>query len=92
MNIATECNSQIATTLSKQDEETPETSVCSKIMLAQNFIQSRFAAHMNEHGISFATSEECNVHLSIFATKDAFINEHNAQSGSYLVGHNKFST
>ena len=69
-----------------------QTTACSEFMLAQNFMQSRFAAHMNEHGLSFATSEEYNVRLSIFATKDAFINEHNAQNGSYLVGHNKFST
>ena len=48
-----------------------QTTACSEFMLAQNFMQSRFAAHMNEHGLSFATSEEYNVRLSIFAKKDA---------------------
>ena len=69
-----------------------ETSVCSEIMLAQNFLQSRFAAHMNEFGLSYATSEEYNLRVALFAEKDAFIMEHNAQNGSYTVGHNKFST
>merc|ERR1740138_1414363 len=69
-----------------------QTTACSEFMLAQNFMQSRFAGHMNEFGLSYATTEEYNMRMSIFAEKDAFINEHNAQNGSYLVGHNKFST
>merc|ERR1719454_2063172 len=70
-----------------------ETSACAEFMLAQNFLQSRFASHMNEHGLSFATADEYNMRKTIFAEKDAFINEHNAQNGSnYIVGHNKFST
>ena len=69
-----------------------ETSACSEFMLAQNFLNSRFQAHMNEHGLSFATSDEYNLRLNLFAEKDAFINEHNAQNGSYMLAHNKFST
>jgi hypothetical protein len=69
-----------------------ETSACSQFMLAHNFMNSRFQAHMNEQGLSYATSEEYNLRMSIWAEKDAFINEHNSQNGSYTVGHNKFST
>jgi hypothetical protein len=69
-----------------------ETSACSQFMLAHNFMNSRFQSHMNEHGLSYATSDEYNLRMKIWAEKDAFINEHNSQNGSYIVGHNKFST
>merc|ERR1719305_1411881 len=54
-----------------------ETQACAEFAVAQNFMQSHFQAHMNENGLSYATSEEYNLRMSIFAEKDAFINEHN---------------
>jgi C1A family cysteine protease len=65
---------------------------CNEFQLAQNFMKTRFNAHMMEHGLNFATAAEFNTRMTIFAEKDAFINEHNAQNGSYRLGHNKFST
>jgi C1A family cysteine protease len=47
---------------------------------------------MMENGLSYATDAEYNVRMKIFAEKDAFIQEHNAQNGSYMLAHNKFST
>jgi hypothetical protein len=69
-----------------------EMSGCAEYGLAANVLNGHFNEHMMEHGLSYATKEEYNVRRNIFAEKDAFINEHNAQNGSFFLGHNKFST
>ena len=51
-----------------------------------------FNQHMTEQGLSFATIEEYHARRQIFAKKDRFINEHNAQNETFELGHNKFST
>jgi cathepsin L len=55
--------------------------------LHQSFIQ-----HISEYGLSYGTKEEYNFRLSLFAQKDAEINEINASQDSFTVGHNMFST
>ena len=55
-------------------------------------LNQRFQAHMSEHGLNFATSEEYAFRLAIFAGKDQLINQHNMKDSSFKLGHNKFST
>lgn len=69
-----------------------ETSSCTDFMLASNFLTSRFNEHMRVHGLSFATVEEYNARMKLFAERDTVINDHNSKNGSYRLGHNKFST
>ena len=69
-----------------------EASACAEFMVAQNFLQARFNEHMSQEGLNFATMEEYNLRMKIFAEKDAFITKHNSQNGSFQLGHNKFST
>ena len=47
---------------------------------------------MSTFGLSYATHEEFEFRRQIFANKDSFINEHNSKNGSFILGHNKFST
>jgi hypothetical protein len=55
-------------------------------------VQTAFVQHMSEYGLSFGTEEEYNLRLSLFAAKDAEINEINASQDSFVLGHNQFST
>lgn len=55
-------------------------------------VQQAFVQHMSEFGLSYGTTEEFQYRLGIYAKKDAFIQETNANQDSFTVGHNKFST
>jgi len=55
-------------------------------------VQQSFMQHMAEYGLSYGTQEELEFRMQIYAKKDAFIKETNAQETSFTVGHNKFST
>jgi hypothetical protein len=51
----------------------------------------KFINYVAEHGKSYGTKEEYNFRKSIFAAKDAEMNQINDEQGSYTLGHNKFS-
>ena len=55
-------------------------------------IQQAFIQHMSTFGISYGTEEEFNFRMSLFAAKDAEINEINATEENFTVGHNFMST
>lgn len=55
-------------------------------------VHQSFIQHVAEYGLSYGTQEEYNFRLSLFAQKDAEINEINASQDSFTVGHNMFST
>ena len=55
-------------------------------------LREKFAAHMENEGLSFGTMEEYEFRFEIFKTKDAEINYWNNQQDSYRLGHNMFST
>ena len=55
-------------------------------------IDTKFVAHIARHGNSYGTIAEYNFRKNRFAEVDAFIEETNAQNGSWVAGHNKFST
>jgi C1A family cysteine protease len=55
-------------------------------------IQQAFIEHMSTHGLSFGTQEEFEFRMSLFAKKDAEINEINATEENFTVGHNFMST
>merc|ERR1719163_1513298 len=65
---------------------------CVEYQAQHHALTVKFQAHMAEQGLFYATTEEYKARMEIFTAKDAFIQEHNAQNGSYLLGHNKFST
>ena len=66
--------------LFKDDQHTPE-------------LKTAYLEHISEHGLNFATQEEFNFRMELFAKKDKFIKEHNAdESQTHEVGHNMFST
>jgi C1A family cysteine protease len=55
-------------------------------------LQQTFVQHMSTYGISYGTEEEFNFRMSLFAKKDAEINEINATEENFTVGHNFMST
>merc|ERR1712086_1028164 len=55
-------------------------------------LQQAFVEHMSTYGISYGTEEEFNFRMSLFAAKDAEINEINATEENFTVGHNFMST
>jgi KDEL-tailed cysteine endopeptidase len=55
-------------------------------------LQQSFMEHVTEYGLNYATEEEYNFRLGLFAAKDAEINEINASQDSFVLGHNQFST
>jgi C1A family cysteine protease len=55
-------------------------------------LQQSFLQHIADYGLSYGTKEEFNFRLSLYAKKDAEINEINASQDSFVVGHNMFST
>jgi len=60
---------------------------------AITLIERSFMTHMSEYGLSYATKEEYAFRLDLFAKKDAFINEMNAdKTNTFELGHNQFST
>ena len=54
-------------------------------------IQTTFMEYIVKYGKSYATVEEYNFRLEVFALKDYQINHHNANSTQWKMGHNKFS-
>jgi len=55
-------------------------------------IETSFMSHMNTHSLSYATTEEYNFRLAIFAETDAAYNTINESAKLYTVGHNFLST
>jgi C1A family cysteine protease len=55
-------------------------------------IEYKFINYIAKHGKSYATREEYNMRLDIFAAKDAVIDELNATHENSTHGHNAFST
>lgn len=55
-------------------------------------IMSKFVGHMNDFGLSYATTEEFEFRMALFAEKEELINTHNAGNHSYFLGHNHMST
>jgi len=54
-------------------------------------VEREYVQHLAEFGKSYGTKEEYQFRLALFAEKHAAIAEHNAQNGSFVLGHNKFS-
>lgn len=52
-----------------------------------------FATYLAQNGITFETSEEFNMRMTLFAVAEARIQAHNSANveSSYTIGHNKFS-
>ena len=57
-----------------------------------NSIKDKFAAHMSEHGLSYATKDEYDFRLDLFTKKDEELKKINERHSSFQVGHNMFST
>jgi cathepsin L len=55
-------------------------------------IETAFVEHMSTFGLSYATHEEYQFRLNIFAEKTAKMQEINARQNSFTVGYNKFTT
>ena len=55
-------------------------------------IENYFIEHIAEYGHSYGTVEEYNFRFNLFQAMDKRINEINMEGGSYIVGHNVFST
>lgn len=55
-------------------------------------LKDSYAMHIAKYGLSYGTDEEFEFRYAIFAEKDAEIKAHNAESSSFKLGHNKFST
>ena len=55
-------------------------------------IEARFAAHVSDYGLSYATIEEYRFRLAIFEEIDQEIQKINAENENFTVGHNQFST
>lgn len=56
-------------------------------------VQSAFANHMADHGLSYGTTEEYNFRLELYTKMDKEINEINSDAElTYFVAHNAFST
>ena len=55
-------------------------------------IQDKFAAHLNEYGLSYKTKDEYNFRLDLFTKKDEELKKINEKHSSFQVGHNQFST
>ena len=58
----------------------------------EQVMKAKFADHLSTHGISYDTDDEYNMRMSIFADKDAEIQEINSSQTSFTVGHNHLST
>jgi cathepsin F len=54
-------------------------------------VEREFVQHIAEYGKSYATKEEYQFRLALFAEKHAAIAEHNSENGSFILGHNQFS-
>jgi len=57
-----------------------------------NEIESGFASHVSEYGLSYATKEEYNFRMSLYEQADKELVEIRKEGGSYTVDHNMFST
>jgi len=68
---------------------TPE---CEEFNAAQNAMKEKFAAHVEQEGLSYGTKEEYEFRMNIFQKTDAEINKINAEQDSFELGHNMFST
>jgi C1A family cysteine protease len=55
-------------------------------------LMARFAAHVSEYGLSYATIEEYQFRLKLFEETDAELERINAENENYTVAHNQFST
>jgi hypothetical protein len=55
-------------------------------------IQQAFIEHMSAHGLTYGTQDEFEFRMSLYAKKDAEINEINAREENFTVGHNFMST
>lgn len=55
-------------------------------------VRENFVNHVNEYGLSYATNEEFEYRFQVYMQNDKEINEINAESSSFQVAHNKFST
>jgi hypothetical protein len=59
---------------------------------ATSDIQPRFHAHVSRFGLSYGTKEEYEFRFALFKKTDEEIIKINAESDSYTVAHNQFST
>ena len=55
-------------------------------------LHEKFAAHMEDEGLSYGTREEYEFRFELFRKTDVEINEINAKQDSWVAGHNMFST
>jgi C1A family cysteine protease len=55
-------------------------------------IQQAFIEHISTHGLTYGTQDEFDFRMSLYAKKDAEINEINAREENFTVGHNYMST
>jgi cathepsin L len=55
-------------------------------------VMQKFVGHMNDFGLGYATQEEFEFRMGLYAKKDTMIKEHNAGNHSFTLGHNQFST
>ena len=51
----------------------------------------KFVSYIAEHNKSYSSSEEFAYRMDLFIEKDNIIAEHNAENGSFTLGHNQFS-
>lgn len=54
--------------------------------------QQDFMEHMTKFGLNYATTDEFNFRLGLYAKADAEIKAINARQSSFTLGHNQFST
>jgi cathepsin L len=55
-------------------------------------LQQAFVEHVSTYGLQYATQEEFDFRMNLYAEKDAKINEINAVEKNFSVGHNFMST
>lgn len=55
-------------------------------------VRQNFIDHVNAYGLSYATKEEFEYRFQVYLEHDSEIKELNAESDSFVLAHNKFST
>lgn len=55
-------------------------------------VMQDFVGHMNNFGLNYATQEEFEFRMGLYAKKAELIKEHNSGNHSFTLGHNQFST
>ena len=57
-----------------------------------DIIEQEFAKHVEQYGLNYATKEEYDFRLSLFAKKHVLIAKKNSENVSFRLGHNLFSS